>query len=167
MWLDSQWMEAGLEALRDTLLVEPRLRKQMIEFLLEEGLWDSEKLSWDAAVARWNACLNPKRPEFFKQSESWALMKRFQRFALFQAMAEDLGFEVKRIPTEERRQNLLERIAEAQERAASVTEACTQELQRLESHQPQRGEGGNCGGSGGNRTLFMLDDHEDASRGPF
>ncbi len=138
MWLDNSWMQAGLEALRDTLAVDPRLRKQMIEFLLEEGLWDEEKLTWDAAIARWNACLNPRRPEFFKIVEIWALMKRFHRFGLFEAMALDLGFRATAIPTEERLQYILERIAEAHERSAAVIEALGHELSRLDDGAPPR-----------------------------
>lgn len=107
---DENWQQTGLTALRETLDVDGHTRKAMIEFLFAEGFWDTSRLSWDAAVARWNDCLNPTKPAFFKLGELWALMRRFGRHHLLLALAEDLGYELRRKPTEERRQDLLARI---------------------------------------------------------
>lgn len=110
MWLDQSWQERGLQALRDTLDVDPRQRRQMIQFLFDEGFWDEKTLTWPAAVARWNDCLNPTKPSFFKLGELWALMARFDRHHLFLAMADDLGYDVRRKATSERQQELMERL---------------------------------------------------------
>ena len=111
MFLSDAWVRDAFEALRETLRVSTKTRNDMIQFLFDEGFWDPEKLTWDAAVARWNACLNPNKADaFFKLGELWALMKRFDRHHLFLAMAEDLGYEVRRRPTPERLQDLAEQL---------------------------------------------------------
>jgi hypothetical protein len=131
MWIDAQWTQRGLDAMRATLDVDGATKRQMIEFLFEEGLWDKERLTWDAAVSRFNDCLNPGKPAFFKFGEVWALMLRFERHELFFAMARDFGFELRRMPTEERRQLLLERIAVATEACTATVAGATAELARL------------------------------------
>lgn len=75
------------------LAADGHQRKVMIQFLFDEGFWDAEKLTWDAAIARWNDNLNPGKSAFWKNSELWALMSRFGRHHLFLAMADDLGYE--------------------------------------------------------------------------
>jgi hypothetical protein len=130
-WLDPLWMQRGLDALRETLDVDASTKRDMIEYLFEEGFWDRDRLSWDAAIARFNACLNPNKSEFFKLSELWALMKRFRRHQLLHTLAADLGCEVRVIPTEERRQALLERLADAQETLATAQQEIAAELARL------------------------------------
>lgn len=130
-WLDPAWNQRGLNALRATLDVDGDTKRRMIEFLFDAGLWDRDRLSWAAAVTRWNACMNPAKPDFFKLSEVWALMKRFHRTALFEVMAQDLGFELRPVPTEARRQAVLERLVAAQERQAQAMEAASAELRRL------------------------------------
>lgn len=135
-WLDPTWMQMGIDALREALSVEPRMKRDMIQFLIDEGFWESSKAdeakAWDAAQTRFNHCLNPSRPEFFKLSELWALSKRFGRHQFFLAMAHDLGYEVRLRPTEERRQELLERVALAYERAGMVREAVLAEIERMD-----------------------------------
>ena len=131
-WLDPVWMQHGLDALRETLDVGPNLKPQMIDFLLKEGFWDGEKLSWESATARFNGCLNPNKADFFKFSEIWALMKRFDRHALFHAMAADLGYEEpRRKTTEARRLELLERLVVAVERLGVERDSVVSELDRL------------------------------------
>lgn len=132
MWLSPQWMRRGLQALRSTLRVDGRQRKKMIEFLFAEGFWKQERLSWDAAVARWNDCLNPDKAAFFKVAEVWALMKRFGNHDLFLAMAEDLGYDVRRRPTDERRQELFARILKLQEEQQRQFAEWREELARLD-----------------------------------
>ncbi|NUS37625.1 MAG: hypothetical protein HOQ02_01170 [Lysobacter sp.] len=131
-WFDEAWLRRAFEALKETLDADPRLKRDMIQFLLDEGFWDTEKLKWDSAVARFNGCLNPNKDDFFKLGEAWALMKRFGRHQLFLAMAEDLGYEVRRRPTEERRQELLERIAVAAEKCERTMAEVHGDLARLE-----------------------------------
>jgi hypothetical protein len=135
MWTDPTWMQQGLDALRSTLDTDPAMRRDMVQFLLDEGFWSTDTLrTWDSAVARFNSCLNPHKSEFFKLSELWALMKRFHRHQLFLAMAADLGYEVRPLPTEARRQALLERIAVGLERCGWERDAVHAELARLEAH---------------------------------
>lgn len=132
MWTDPAWSQRALEALREMFAIDNHQRKVWIEFLFDEGFWDRDRLSWDAAIARWNDNLNPGKPAFWKPSELWALASRFGRHHLFLAQAEDLGYEVRRRPTEERRQQLLEHLAEqmdATERALSDARAQLARLQ--------------------------------------
>lgn len=135
-WIDEPWLRRAFDALKETLDSDPRLKREMIQFLLDEGFWDSKHLKWDSAVARFNACLNPARDDAFKVGEIWALMKRFGRHQLFLAMAEDLGYEARRIPTEERRQELLERIADASERHERLLGELHGDLVRLSEQAP-------------------------------
>jgi hypothetical protein len=133
MWLDDQWFTGAGEALREMMEISPGQKRDMIQFLLDEGFWDAERLSWEAAVTRFNACLNPnKRDASFKVSELWALAKRFDRHQLFVAIVQDLGYEVRVKPTEERRQELLERIAVATEQCAAVLAGAKAELGRID-----------------------------------
>lgn len=116
-WVTPEWMQSGLDALRESLDVSAAQKRQMIQFLYDCGLWDEKKLAWPNAVTRFNNCLNPSRPDFFKPVEVWLLMKRFDRPAFFLALAEDLGYEVKRHVTPERHTAALERLASALEEA--------------------------------------------------
>lgn len=139
-WINEAWLRDAFEALEQTLKVDSRLKREMIQFLFDEGFWDEKKLGWQAAEARFNACLNPAKSDaFFKLGEAWALMKRFNRHQFFLAMADDLGYEVRRKPTEERRQELLERIAVVTESCARQLEASNAELARLgdPAHDPR------------------------------
>jgi len=131
MWLDAEWQRRGLQVLRDTLDVDSRTRRDMIQFLFDEGFWDTTKLSWDAAVARWNDCLHPGKNSFFKIGELWALMKRFDRLDLWQAMGDDLGFEYRRRPTEERLLAQLEKLTTAIERSDRQLADARAEIARL------------------------------------
>lgn len=135
-WTDEAWLRMALDAMRDTFGNDPHLKRDMIQFLFDEGFWDAKALSWDAAVARFNACLNPNKSEFFKIGELWALMKRFTRHQLFLAMAADLGYEVRQIPTDERRQQLLQRIAVAYEGCERSVAGASAELARLAAPEP-------------------------------
>lgn len=133
MWLDDQWFTAAGDALREMMEISPQQKRDMIQFLLDEGFWDAERLTWEAAVTRFNACLNPnKRDASFKVTELWALAKRFDRHHLFVAIVQDLGYEVRVKPTESRRQELLERIALAAEQCARVVEGAQAELVRID-----------------------------------
>lgn len=131
-WIDESWLRSAFHALEATLKVDPRLKRDMIQFLFDEGFWNPETLEWSSAEARFNGCLNPNKSDFFKIGEAWALMKRFGRHELFLAMADDLGYEVRRKPTEERRLELLERIALATERCETACTTASAELIRLE-----------------------------------
>ena len=131
-WIDETWLRTAYNALQDTLRVDDRTRNEMIQFLLDEGFWNADTLkTYDAQVARWNACLNPNKPEFFKLGEVWALMARFGRHQLFHAMAQDLGYDVRAIPTEARRHELLERIALSSERHETEVAAARAAMERL------------------------------------
>lgn len=137
-WLDARWQERGLAALRDTLDVDPRTRKAMVQFLFDEGFWDAKTLTWPAAIARWNDCLNPGKNSFFKLGELWALMLRFERHDLFLAMADDLGYDVRRKATEERQQELLERLTQLLERVDREAGDVRARLDRLAPVQDDR-----------------------------
>ena len=132
-WLDAAWMQRGLDALRDTLDVNADVKRQMIEFLFDSGLWDRSKLTYDAAVTKFNANMNPEKAGNWKQSEIWALMRRFERYQLFYAMADDFGFEVRKKATTERVQELLERIAKCGETYNRTIAECGGDLRRLGS----------------------------------
>lgn len=109
MVLDDSFLEGAFAALKETLRVSPQIKRDMIQFLLDEGFWP-EDMKWPTAEARFNSCLSPSKSEFFKISELWALMKQFGRHQLFLAMAEDLGYEVRRRTELERVQLLLEEV---------------------------------------------------------
>lgn len=124
-WLDAAWMQRGLSALRNTL--DSDSKDQMITFLFETGFWDKESLTWEAAVARFNACLNPQKANVnFKVAELWALMKQFDRHEFFHAMADDLGYEI-------RRKSSNERVIESNERLAAAIEENTRALAEASS----------------------------------
>lgn len=165
-WTDEAWLRMALDAMRTTFGNDPHLKRDMIQFLLDEGFWDKDTLkSWEAATARFNDCLNPNKAQFFKVSEVWALMKRFDRPQLFLAMADDLGYEVRKIPTEARRLACLERIANAYESCERSVGGAQAELQRLSSPQEvQRGGGG--GSTIAGRAHFSLDAAAEAELPP-
>lgn len=111
MFLDDDFFDAMGEALQETLRVDKHLKREMIQFLMDEGFWDKD-MKWASAVARFDACLNPTKAEYFKISELCALMKRFDRHHLFLAMGKLLGYDMRRMATIERVQSLLEDILE-------------------------------------------------------
>lgn len=132
MFLDEGWFEDAYRALTDTLRVDARGKRDMIQFLLDEGFWDAEKLSWPAAEARFNACLNRHKGDaHFKLGELCALMVRFDRHQFFLWQADMLGYEVRRKASLERVQELAERALDLQERQEAETAALRAELQRL------------------------------------
>lgn len=132
--VDEQWLQAGLDALEETFRVGDADKRDMIQFLFDEGFWNKEKLTWTAAVARFNDCLNPNKNQFFKLSELWALMKSFERPQLLQAMASDLGYQpLRQVPSDERRQALLERIARAEEQLLDLIASSKRELAELDA----------------------------------
>lgn len=134
-WVSPEWAQRGFNALQETFDVHPELKRDMIQFLYDSGFWDEKELAWTSALTRFNACLNPKRPEAFKLAELWALMKRFERFRLFEAMAADLGFELRRVPSEERRQVLLDTLATQLRRSNDLIHAALDQL-RAEGAEP-------------------------------
>lgn len=131
MWIDAAWSARGLAALRAMLDVDDHTRRKMVQFLFDEGFWDPEKLTWDAAIARWNDCKNPGKSAFFKLGELWALALRFERHQLFLAMADNLGYEVRRIPTPERQQQLVTRLTAAMTQCEATLSSCRAELARI------------------------------------
>lgn len=128
---DTAWQQRGLEALREMFSVSGQQRREMIEFLFDAGFWDRKKLSWSAAEARWNDCKNPDKPAFWKLTELWALMRQFGRHHVFLAMGEDLEYDLRRRPTEERLQALLERTAVQLERTEAELADCRAALARV------------------------------------
>ncbi len=131
-WTTEAWLREALGALKRSLDVDPRTKNEMVQFLLDEGFWDKEKLSnWDSAIAKFNSCLNPNKAEFFKIGEVWALAKRFGRHELFLAMAHDLGYEVRRVPSAERHQQLLEELATLQAQHNAHVERIGTQLQHM------------------------------------
>lgn len=137
-YIDDTWARQAFQALRQTLDVDDHTRKEMIQFLMDEGFWDAS-LAWPTAVARWNSCLNPTKSEFFKLGELWALMRRFRRHDLFLAMANDLGFEVRERPTEERRQQLLEQLVRVEGDLLYEIQTARAQLERLDAGQGDAG----------------------------
>ena len=133
-YLDDSWFEAGYQALLESLNFDDAIRKEAIQFLFDEGFWDPEKLSWDAAVKRFRDCCNRNKSDaHWKLPEIWSLMKRFGRHDFALAMMDDLGYEVRQKPTEERRQTLIARALDALEANHTVCQALTAELERLNS----------------------------------
>lgn len=131
--VDKVWMQHGLDALEDMFRVDDATKRAMIQFLFDEGFWDASSLKWSAAIVRFNDCLNPGKDRFFKMAELWALAKAFHRHGLLHAMAEDLGYQrLREKPTEERRQELLTRIANAQERMLAEQMDAKRELDLLD-----------------------------------
>ncbi|HEL5401720.1 hypothetical protein [Stenotrophomonas maltophilia] len=137
-WIDETWLQDALAALKATCDVDAHTRNAMIQFLLDNGFWDQEKLKdWTSAVAKFNSCLNPNKAEFFKIGELWALMRRFGRHQLFLAMAADLGYEVRSIPTEHRRQELMQQLLDVQAQCAAAVERAAGQLERLNTPAPE------------------------------
>lgn len=131
--VDETWMQRGLDALESVFQVDDAAKRDMIEYLFDAGFWSRERLTWPAAQARFNDCLNPNKGQFFKVSELWALMKAFGRHQLLHVMAEDLGYQpLRQAPTEERRQALLERIATAEEWMRAEVSRARAELAELD-----------------------------------
>lgn len=130
-FIDETWLRKAHQALKQTLEVDSNTRRDMIQFLFDEGFWDEKTLSWDSAVARFNDCNNPTKTQFWKLGELWALMLRFERLQLFHAMAESFGYEVRPLPTEARRIALLERIVANQERFDGQQQELMADLGRL------------------------------------
>lgn len=136
MWLTPEWMARGLRALCATVDSDSDLKRQMIEFMFETGMWNSKELTYSAAVSKFNNCLNPDRPEYFRTMHVWALMKRFGRFELFLAMADDLGFEVRHRATPEREQELLLRLADAYQETNRLLALTLTNVQHLHQAAP-------------------------------
>ena len=130
-FIDETWLRKAHQALKATFEVDSNTRRDMIQFLFDEGFWDPGTLNWDSAVARFNDCNNPTKTQFWKVGEVWALMMRFERYELFQAMADSFGFEVRAIPTESRRIALLERLVANQERFDATQQELRSDLERL------------------------------------
>lgn len=132
-FIDDTWLRKAHQALRQTLDVDARVRNEMIQFLFDEGFWDPEKLKWESAVSRFNDNNNPTKETFWKLGELWALMMRFGRHQLLHAMAESLGYELRVLPTEARRIDLLERLIALQTNHDEAQQALVAELQRLQA----------------------------------
>lgn len=132
-WRDPQWLQRGLDAMQATFDVDSTTKQQMIDFLLAEGFWDTNKLTPAAARTKFNACMNPMKPDFFKLSELWVLMKRFRRYELWLAMGEDMGFECpQQIPLTTRRADLERQLLELRQQSQAQLEALENALTRLD-----------------------------------
>jgi hypothetical protein len=104
------WLSRGHRAMKET--VPPRTRKQLAALMLESKLWNPKGLSMESAIAKVGDCLNPQDGgnQHFRFSELWLWMKESGHHALFEAMADDLGYEIRPVLTEERRRDLLAKI---------------------------------------------------------
>lgn len=104
------WLARGHAALHATF--PPRTRKQFAGLMLDSGLWSTNRLSLDSAVARVGDCLNPQRGggQSFRVSELWLWMHESGNHALYEAMTDDLGYRSEPVPDEAREQELLTRI---------------------------------------------------------
>lgn len=139
-WRDPLWLGRALDALKATLNVDPVTKTEMIRFLITEGFWVGTKLTEEAAHTKFNACMNPGKPEFFKLTELWVLMKRFQRFDLLHTMVEDLGFEqLVPIPRAVRREDLVQRLEKLRQQRDDEEALLLTELQLLESPETSPG----------------------------
>jgi hypothetical protein len=134
-WLTPHWIQRGFDVLRATLDHSQRDKVEAVEFLFACGMWDRTKQTHDAAISRYNSNLNPEKAMQFKLSEIWALMKHLRRFDLLHAMAEDCGFRLVAIPTEERKQELLERFTTAMEANNAIAQQALAELQGIDTPQ--------------------------------
>lgn len=57
-WIDETWLQDALAALKATCDVDAHTRNAMIQFLLDNGFWDQEKLKdWASALRRAISCL--------------------------------------------------------------------------------------------------------------
>lgn len=108
----ASWLARGHQALQAT--IPARTRKQFAALMLDSGLWSSQRLSLDSAIARVGDCLHPDRGggQSFKVSELWLWMHESGNHALFDAMAEDLNYRTEVIPSDKRQQELLQRVDE-------------------------------------------------------
>lgn len=132
-FIDDTWLRKAHQALRQTFDVDARTRNEMIQFLFDEGFWDPDKLKWESAVSRFNDNGNPTKESYWKVGEVWALMMRFGRHQLFHAMGESLGYEMRVLPTEARRIELLERLVALQTSHDEHQQELLSELQRLQA----------------------------------
>lgn len=119
------WLARGHAALQATF--PPRTRKQFAGLMLDAGLWSEKRLSLDSAIARVGDCLHPERGggQSFRLSELWLWMHESGHHALFDAMADDLGYRAEPIPTEQRQQELLARIDQSLARAINEIQELT------------------------------------------
>lgn len=148
-WLDPSWQQRGVDALRADFDVSAQLKREMIEFLFETGLYKTDSLKFDAAVTRFNGCLNPGSQYMFKLSEVRALSRHFERFESLKLWADDTGHQpLCRVPTEARIAALLERIATALETNKGLVNDAFRDLSALGFKMPvhvhpaiQSGEG--------------------------
>lgn len=130
-FIDEVWLRKAHRALKETLEVDDQTKRQMVQFLLDEGFWDANSLKWESAVARFNDNNNPTKASYWKIGEVWALMLRFGRHDLAHAIAESLGYELRPIPTEERRQALLHNAVSLLERLHLESAELRQAIERL------------------------------------
>jgi hypothetical protein len=132
--IDETWLRRAFGAMSEMLDVDTRTRDQMIQFLIDEGFWPEGNFKdFNSAIARWNSCKRSNTSEFFKMGELWALALRFGRHHLFAAIMVDLGYETPRLrPTEERRQELIERSIAVQEQCMQAMQDIQGQLARLE-----------------------------------
>lgn len=131
-WLDASWQQRAVDALRADFDTSPQLKRDMIEFLFEVGLYKAETLQYEAAKTRFNGCLNPGSQYFFKFSEVRALSRRFERFESMRLWAEDTGHEpLRRMASEARVQLLLERICAALESNKDTVQVALRDLSCL------------------------------------
>ena len=145
--LESQFAQMLIKSMReasfgDSLFPgENQMFREMYDQKIAEAMTRGRGLGLSAMIARQlggvdaaaqpalDTGLNPAKAEFFKIGEMWMLMRRFGRHQLFLAMAEDLGYHCIPLPTEARRQAVLERIAEVQDRANNEIAAATPHAQ--------------------------------------
>lgn len=137
-FIDETWLRKAHRALKETLDVDGATKRQMIQFLFDEGFWDAATLSWESAVARFNDNNNPTKQSFWKVGEVWALMVRFRRPDLLAGMAESMQFELRPIPTEERRLELLQANLDRLDRLSMDLAETRAELERLAAPAPDR-----------------------------
>jgi len=136
-YIDDVWLRRAHQTLAALFDVDDRTRNEMIQFLFDEGFWDPAKLSHENAITRWRANLNPTKGEFWKISEVWALSMRFRRPQLLQAFAGSMGYELREIPTEERRQALLQRAVDLLEGLDAARAELQADMQRLAAPPPK------------------------------
>lgn len=99
--------------------------KEIAFFLIDDGIWADKEL--DAAVTRVNACLNPKKQEFFHFSEIIAVSKRTRNFdAVFYA-CDELGL------SRPRTQSIEEQMMQVEDSVKSVTRA-VKDIARTMTH---------------------------------
>ncbi len=109
-WLTPQWFQRGLNALREQMDPSPQAKRAAIEFLLDNGFWGKDGLTYESAESRYNNNLNPAKPTQFKSSEILAVGIYLGRRQYVDFQASEMSCEVRPIPTEERHQRLLEEV---------------------------------------------------------